>query len=370
VWLAIKLVTFLKNISIYLPGGKVFNPISPRGCYFRRKTEMKTTVPEEKQLELLLEKLAGNQAFATCRGKFGNLLSIVEDFGETPSAFCRRFDDFTGQARVMGNLLATLKRDGHDYAHDQLGNALKGNHVFPGEVLPVEQTRPVTLVMFDPIKTVAMVKWLTQAYWMSLNAYLDFLDGQGKTGFHNDDFELTKNLFELFPALEGYSRKRRKSGDYEGWDLAKAFDESVTDRFEAPEGASKLRLLRGQWNDHVEWDHSGHSTALGYMVEGDQASVLRKFSRETQKKIGTWQINLPKNQATCAGVCFGIHEESEHGISRKKHPAFTSKGTQSGLGVRFLKDYGFRQKNPEDYAVPHCSSAPSDGKFRFVLSVH
>ncbi|MEI6057728.1 MAG: hypothetical protein WCQ60_02035 [bacterium] len=325
---------------------------SPRGYYFRellheRKIVMKQvpedkqTVNTEQQLNTLREKLMGNQAFAACRGKLGpRMTDFVTQFiteAESPTGFCNRWDDFFGKARVMGNLLAQFKRDGLTTAYDELFGALHSeSHLFPGEVIPIEETTPVTLVMLDPKRTFLMLKWLLEEHWDSLNAYLEWKEGR----LDREPSDLVKQLFEAFPTLEKHTTERRRRGDYEGDDLIAAYTDTVFSKFPMVTTSIKLfddrcLLEHDQWNDHVEIGQ--HPFCL--LLRMEQSEVLKMFSRKEQKLVATWQFNAPKMLKNY-GV--GLHPESFHAGFSKSHPALVSLGLSQGFGAVILT------KNPMD----------------------
>ncbi|MFZ2975950.1 MAG: hypothetical protein WA055_04985 [Candidatus Moraniibacteriota bacterium] len=150
---------------------------------------MKKQVPEEKdQLEFLHQKLLGNNVFKACRGKGGatSIFSAIEKT-DNPSQFCSDWNRQTAELRVMGNLLAQLKRDGWEYAFSLLKNALIDNYfLFPGEV--VEKTRPFTIIMPNSTKNLTLLRWITTIHphemykWLRLAGAYDYLD---RFPFHN-----------------------------------------------------------------------------------------------------------------------------------------------------------------------------------------
>ncbi|MEI6237921.1 MAG: hypothetical protein WCP15_00105 [bacterium] len=326
-------------------------------------------VNSEQQLKILRNKLMGNQAFAFCRGKLGKqVVSVAADLiaeTGTPTRFLSMWDEFFGKARVMTNLLAQFNRDGMNVAYEELLSALRTDtHFFPGETVPVEQTRPVTVLMLEPEKTVSFLSWLLEEHWMSLRDYLYWKDQ--KPGFFNKVPDkpsvLTERLYANFSKLEELARKH--CSGYEGRELSEAYRQEIIDTF--PEGALKngkvAELGRPQWNDHIE--HVGDIPFI-YIFEMEQFEVLKMFSREDQKRIATWQFNLPK---VITHFVIGLHPHKMHGCWKKSHPAFVSCGKSHGLaGVALVNSplnsvAGSMPKYPVSY-----HSSGKSGKYGIIF---
>lgn len=336
-------------------------------------TRMPEAVSAETQLGHLREKLLGNKSFRACRGKLNrSVADIINEFidqVDNPTQFCKTWDEMNAAMRVMGNLLAQYKRDGYDVAYNELLLALKSTHIITGETIPFDETLPVTIVMFDPVRTSLMIRWIIDEHWQELNGYLNWVDSNGKDC---QPSKLTEELFQNFPTLEAHCRERRRCGDYEGWDLSKAYHESVLSKFLVPKGWTPLKIGFGQWNDHIE---IADQTFAFVVIGKDQAEVLSLFSREEQKSIATWHVNAPSdvmktNSERARYYCVGFHEGTEHWHQSQKHPALTSKGVQAGWGVRILThcpNHPFETNNPQGYKVPHQGNRPEDGGFRIFM---
>lgn len=329
----------------------------------------------ETQLAHLREKLLGNNAFRACRGKLNRpVTDMITDFVAktgNPTQFCQTWDDMTAAMRIMGNLLAQYSRDGWTAAHNELLLALKGKHVIMGEVVPFEETVPVTIVMFDPDRTLHMIQWIDLGHWMDLDAKLDEIDGKGKDD--TDRRGLAKELFAKFPTLEKHTRKRRSAGDYEGWDVCQALQDEVIDKFKVPKDWIELPLTFGQYNDHLEI----RQQTFAYLVVGeDQSAVLSRFSREEQKLVATWMLNIPRAllvpDDAYNHLMIGFHEESEHDTQKRRHPAMTSKGVSSGFGIRLIDQRalspGYHQQ-ADPYIYGSATKCSKDKVFRFALDL-
>lgn len=286
-------------------------------------------VPEE-QVRFLLDRLTGNQAFARCRGKFPDKLGVLGTIlneSKSPSDFCRKWDQFSSDARIFGNLLACFTRDGWNSASEELQRALADNtYLIPGEIIPVHETEPITIVIFDFPKTLTLIRWIRCAHWMDLNFYLDEIGDAGEILPDNPEnskidrigHTLTKRLFRAFPNLLQHSRERRRRGDYEGWDLVQSYREHVLENFDHSQLEKigrPLSLAINTYNTHLElYESVGRLARLGYICRTDQAQVLSRFSRKQQKKIATWSMRLPRVIAknNFDSLFIGFHPEKVH----------------------------------------------------------
>jgi len=345
---------------------------------------MSKQVPEgvpsrDEQLASLRVELLGNKVFGRCRGRLRDLPDVFMTTAKessSPTQFCGEWDDFVGQWRVMGNLLAKFRRDGWGDAYAELEKALtSAQYLWPGETVPLEATEPMTLVMFDPIRTMAMIHWLLEGHWMDLNNYLDWKDGV-KRGYGPPDPRVTE-LFGLFSTLEKHARHRREMQDYEGWDLRCAYEDSVMKIFPEIDGSigsrlsprqigSKITALAAslryyQWNDHVEIsDH-----AFVFACQAEQGEVLKHFNRSQQERLATWQFQVPK-VLMGNGVAIGLHLEEEYGRWQGMFPALVSHGVSGGLGGLIMTNPA-----PEEYKlISHSGGVMKGEKFRVVFEIN
>jgi len=258
-----------------------------------------TKVSRKEQLNLLRSRLIGNQAFGSCRGKFGEQLGqLTADWIETsesPTSVLGKLDSFAGQARIMTNLLAQFRRDGMNVAYQELLKALNdSSYLLPGERLALEATRPITVLVLEPKKTFTFLRWLLECHWSLLRGYLAWKDKS--SGAIQPD-ELTMKLYEQFPNLEELARVHASNtidGMFEGKELSVAYS-AIEDSFNPAalkKAMFKMGLTYGQWNNHIE---EINGLSFIYVFDGQQSETLARFSRKDQKRIATWQINVPKD---------------------------------------------------------------------------
>jgi hypothetical protein len=334
----------------YLPGDA-----ASETSQVKEVTMTEKKVPED-QLAFLFSKLLGNQSFGRLRGSFseglGSLKTILEA-AESPTDFCQRWDRFCGDARVMGNLLACFQRDGWDAAEQELTRALQdATYRMSGEEVPLHETEPVTIVIFDFKRTLTFIRWVRCAHFSSLNAYLDEIDYLVSVGaewsdenpaegshLKDRDRVLTRKLFEAFPELEQYARDRRAGDHYEGRDLVEAYFKQVLDLFEQVELneiGQPLCLAWNTYNDHLElYRGVGNSLHYGYICRTDQAEVLSQFSRDQQKNIATWCVQLPKamTDTQLKRMFLVFHPEAEHDKWISDSANVVSTSLSHGYGV-------------------------------------
>jgi hypothetical protein len=346
-----------------------------------------TVVPEVKvpsrdeQLVWLREKLAGNKTFGVLRGGgfhrgIGSVLHKPSDKGKgyvgehrSPSEFCTAWDEFSGQARVMGNLLACLERDGWKDAYQELKSALCDNHIIEGETVLLENTTPVTLLLFSAEKTFDLLHW-------GLSQNLRDLKELASNSTNSDEY--TK-VVQGFPTFAKYIGKEDDA-------LGQAFSDTVMS------GARKrmceifgpdrdwdddqlfLRLRSGQ----VDYRLIQSGRLFGYMFPGkDQKDLLCQFPRAEQEQIATWTINMPTvyieklRRTPKNSFWVGFHPESGHD-SYKSAPFFPSTGVNHGMGAVIITDscqlYEHAQKDRVGrYPLSHRHDQARDGKWRVVF---
>lgn len=266
-----------------------------------------TEVDDEEQMRQLFLELAGkSEAFKACRGKLGEpLTTMFESWIEEQDSVnnvLEQWGSLIPPTRVMLSVLSKLKRDGYEHAYEELSAALsRPGYLFDGETVPVHETRPVTVVMLDPVRT-----WL-----MIYNAAGDHPEWTTRRGFSKE--------FPMFPALKRKYMRRRFPA------LGKAYQETyhsaVTSRFLGyiPEGAQQLFLKPDQYTDGV-----CNELPFLYLFDGkEQSEVMGLFPREVQSQICCWKFNVPK---IIGHFQIGLHDNhyQTRGEWSKKCPSLVS----------------------------------------------
>jgi hypothetical protein len=343
----------------YLPGDTASESFN--GGHMKQVPEDQVVVPRQEQVNRLKADLAGNQVFGRIRGRVSPFVSFVSHIleqADSPSDALRMYDDIVSDVRVMANLLAKYRRDGLNIAERELAVSLSDKtYLLPGEDLPIESLVPVTFVMFEPEKTMLMLRWVMNDSWQRLDEYLE---GKKVT-------TLTMELFEAFPSLQQTARERWIRRDYEGWDLLMAHALDVIQKFPSLSKLDTIQIGRPvnlwkrftvrygdpYYNDHLEMQKEesrevdGQYVKYGrtflYMFSGDQGEVLSHFTRDEQRSMATWQVYLPENMAPDRfgtkrlDIMAGIHPEADHGQYLEELPVYASRGVSHGWGLLVLR---------------------------------
>ncbi len=240
----------------------------------------------DEQLQRLLERLTGHEAFGRLRGTFDpsvdqmeRLTRLIAEAG-SPTAFCAAWDQYTADVRVVGNILAQLRRDGWNAAADELESALKwSGYTLSGETVPLNKMAPLTALIIDFPRTHAMLTWMRAGHWIDLDSFLNGEKGDS----------LAERLFNQFPSLRTHTTERRRRGDYEGWDLLAAYRDDVLspflrDVFGVSPGSGKKSLLDKArpmeigwqtYNDHLE---VAEASAIFAVNRSPPLSVRMRFA--------------------------------------------------------------------------------------------
>lgn len=344
---------------------------------------MNTIMPEVKvpgrdeQLVWLRNELAGNRTFANLRG--GKFHSTASHFiGKNPTEFCKAWDDFSAQARVMGNMLARLKRDGWDHAYGELDSALRGAHIIEGEDVPLDHTTPVTVLMFSPDVTFAMLRW-----GMS-HKLEDVLTIKKDLAMSDEGF---LRLIKGIPVLPEYLEKfdRTKHDNLLGQAYSGAIGRKALQRMNEIFGAVRdwaddqlfLRLNRSLSTDHYLLEDN---QLYGYLFVGkEQGDILSRFSREEQENLATWTIDYPTSclrDLMCVPkgkLWIGFHEEVDHSLYAKA-PFFPSRSVLHGMGATLITDNDQLSRFPSNgrksrYPIVGPQDKEWDGKWRVAFKI-
>lgn len=305
------------------------------------KNQVPETVPSAyEQLAWLREHLAGSRAFADCRGKFGHtveyLVSHMAKGDSSTDDYEQRLRVRLGSVRVMAVLIQRLFRRGWNVAFSELMSALENEcYVLTGEIVPIERIIPVTFVMYEPDKTLAMLRWM-------FTHPLSDLDCLGHMDVRPALLQKVSKLLMLFPVLDNYAFSRRKNDLPVGMELYLSHKEEVLDRFTIPQRAIPMGL---NWDyqqpmmktmlRYERQSNQGMTHPFAFLFRGwDQRRVLELYPREVQDHIATWQFHLPVvfKDIDTTHILVGLHCEDEHQKWLKCHPTYASKGVAQGMG--------------------------------------
>lgn len=358
----------------------MIKPDNPQGLLLQMKACNMQQVPEEKntvevlaeqQLQKLRERLLGHKVFGKCRRSFHCFPydQFIRE-GKSPAGALRMFEQWAARQRVMLKMLAELKRDGHNVAFEELKEALTSDHVITGEDVPLEQTEPGVLIMFDPEKTLLLIRWLYSSRLIDAHNWVTkgkIPEDRGRCG------SLTPHLLEAFPKLAAQFREPPVTHP------------SCPTREVHPRIKDAFKRLRNDnsWDDVLCMFPDCDFTDLWYSVNAvaifvrntTQDKIKKLFTRDEQATMVMWRFNYPKSFKHKLKVAWGhnsdlwigLHEECEHQVWRRRWPAFASASTASQLGAVIVdkKMMGielFKNSPPLRYEVlrgrypDHCES--------------
>lgn len=361
---------------------------------------MKQHVPEDPHSELvsltaLHDTLTGSSAYARARRRatagFAPFLdAMVQRHSRSPTQFRRDWEKLAADLGVVGHLLAKLRRDGHERAYKELLASLNDpTYLMAGERIAPDRTVPLTLVMLDPPRTLAILAWLlTSTYHEGdLGAALHFAAYERVPtyapkmvyGWHDGGAvkpltQSTMRLLTACPELLTVGAKTLADAGTCSWPsvflarhystwrdpLGASWDAEGLE-LPAPPGGTPLFLDVMQYDSSASYTlndsgpnwrtapwHAWPSRAL-FLVRGTQAEVLSGYPRHLQKRIATWQLRAPatslepKSKDSCvlgtSGPRFGFHPEAEHDRWVGGRPAFASHGTTGGFGTVLVSRY-------------------------------
>lgn len=236
-----------------------------------KKSHGKNALGWDEQMEVLREKLLGNKTFGKIRGKLSiglpdYLLAFINQ-SQSPTAAIGMWDEFASEIRILLNMAAGFKRDGMDSAQDELLQALKTpGYYLPGEnpQFTLEKTTKVTLLMFDPEKTMEIVKFALENGSEKLEFFRDYF-------FFIDSFEDEVGGYTRIPGhikqLSRYSKLDLPSLISSFWKFLKPFEQKQKEGYLINHLQEAARHFMGHSNGGF-----GHEISLLYALY-----VLKKF---------------------------------------------------------------------------------------------
>ncbi len=271
------------------------------------------------QMKLLLGELWSNrESLNACRGLLG--LPQVEIFkkwiADEPSVskVAEKWKSMTTHYRVMLYYLAKLKRDGDDKAFQQLEKALESpQYIMDMEEFPIEETRPVTVLMLQPEATWTMIWMMTSDYHCRWQ------------------WKHIRRHFPEFPKLRSKFNRSTTRNNRRGQEYVLAYREAITDQVDpiALEGAEDLFLESNQIQKEVP-----SKIPLAYLFDGlDASRVMARFNLEKGWGVAMWEFQIPK---FLQAFKVGLHPENCHAQWRVAHPSLVSIRTESDFGGLIL----------------------------------
>lgn len=257
---------------------------------------MTEQLPEGKQYEMLLKKLAGNQAFARLRQRGektqGNAnlgpLRFVE-LSENPSDFCRHLDGYHADWRIVGNLMAKLKRDGHLYALQTLTASLTRGIPLPGEKEPITDLKHFTFVMMEAKKTLLLLRFVEYTHCCDWDA------------------EYAPDVFTSVPCFMTEKSESSFAGRRFRMDREMLVRHSLGSLFKRENDFSKIQsagfcgdpgryhcLCEGFHNPYAGESHKDF-VLCDFLLKfsGQPNESMKYFSRKEQENMACWSVAIP-----------------------------------------------------------------------------
>ncbi len=331
------------------------------------------TLSSEEQLRKLREYLVKSEPFRECRGKLGGtnwfFADVLTDKTlKSPTAIEREYHHRHGQACVLLTHLAKLKRDGYMVAYNELLAALSSDRfIITGEDSPLHERKIGTLVMFDPERTIKLMRWLKLLHPKIIERHLGNHNTSGNWVFERgglidrpDLSWLTEEILSDWPAIrKGFEKCDLKKNGGHWTDFRKHLPQSLL-----PEGydSQEWFVEDGKWRDLsfneylCAWlrpvsssgsieigDHLQNWSCAVFFPNKDQDEVLSMFQRDKQERIATWRLSFPAHissvQVDHHSCSFGLFPENELDRFQRQWPAYTSGSRQGGMGAVVLESH-------------------------------
>jgi hypothetical protein len=302
------------------------------------------------------------EKFRDYRGKLGEFESLFTRiftdkkfafYSDTVANFKRNCGGILGaDLVVLGVKVMQLIRDGQqDYAHEVLRALYRKNYKLPCEISPGKLV-PYTLVMLEPKKTVAIIRWVLSRIFPEELIY--YYHPERKCHDRPISQENGK-IHEALPSLWKYVQiADKESMIHSNNDFVRlAYAEDVLQKYISEivslydAGGKGLFLNHSpqnlSYNDAFSSDCEGinvrfiwkgfeeipddllhFSRYLAFIVKGEQEEIRGKFPRTAD--IATWQLRLPENNFPDEKFHIGIHEVNAHQNWCSKWPMFVNKG--------------------------------------------
>jgi hypothetical protein len=317
------------------------------------------------ELDQLRPQLEGNKVFGRSRGTWNisqaDVAEKLLDNYETIDELNEQADRVCKDFKIMLLMQHRLMLRGQYWARRELVQALQEQYyLLPGENFPLEETEPVTMLVYEPDITLPLIQWIVTADHCFLFQLLDKRDLENlRSTSHNFEHSLalSQKLLESLPSLPALLDHRKHDWDSENkrhvlkWEskILAAYYLDVVSKY--PLLSKGKSIISADKNFRLSWDvkkvlnsfRPGEFESVDYRVLGSlvfleaglQKEVLSKFSRDQQKHVATWQFVVPK----CIDWSYqkvGLHQESEHEEMRRQRMSLVSKGLAAGFGAMIV----------------------------------
>lgn len=324
--------------------------------------EVVPALSPENQLHNLREYLAASIPFSECRGMlgggWGDIRVLDDEKFDSPKSVEEECKRRQGLLRVLLTKLARLRKSGQMAAYQELYAALVDERfVITGEDSPLHERKFGTLVMFDPERTIKLLRWLKLLHPKIIERHLGFQSQSGNWLFETEGLIdrpelrwLTDEVLGEWNTTPQCSRGPCESDEA----LRELFPRSLL-----PEGfeSTDWFVEDGKWLDLIHnqylcgWvtnqpkgscpridERFMRWTGCALFFPGkDQNEVLSMFKRDKQDRIATWMLSFPAHvhslDANYYPCSFGLFPEKDLPRFQEKWPAYTSGSRQGGMGA-------------------------------------
>lgn len=322
----------------------------------------------EAQLQQLRTFLSTCEPFRHCRGNLGECgwlgTDIVTKKKEPPSPneVMRVMNWRSGQARVVLNHLAKLRRDGHMIAYEELLSALNSKfYVITGEELPLESRTPGVLLMFEPKRMLDLIRWVQFLSPLAIDNHLGRVKAEYDLNLLSTGLEkprlglkwLTESVLDKNPGIRHGLDTFYNSGMRGHRSLflpSKVVwkDEDELQSWLSEKEDSGQVLCNPEWLRIVQPSNIGlnEGNFLGdwgvacFFPGKTQAEILGAIRRDLHDQVAVWQFHYPSfiNNFRHGSYSIGLVPEAKLGVFKKECPTFTSNTITDGFGAVILEN--------------------------------
>jgi len=240
----------------------------------------------------------------------------------------------------MRQYVTWLRWNGCCQAADELVSAL-ADEAFTMwcEEVPLDAMEPGVVIMFDPQETLRITRVLSKTGGL----YLQFLEYFGKEQFIEQYGNELLELLDRYPGISKYNRTN--TGELICRTLRTYLIDPILSEV-AAQYRSFFDPSKISWSGPTcplfSFSTPGVNDrkqlcggAVAYFFRGKkQDEVLSWFPRTVQKKVATWQLDVPLvHYRGVPQLTFGLYDEAEHTQWKKLYPTTASKGVAAHMGV-------------------------------------
>jgi len=286
--------------------------------------------PKEEQEKILMDYLRQpgfKQAFEAIRGEAEDLethtfIELAMNFEGPNAQYRKKYDPIYKAIPVIGTLLKRLKEKGLNHAALILSEAIVRDNFF----LPWEEELmanvPVTIIAFNPKQTIPISEWLKDKD--SKHSVNGALDQHQKGEYEN---RKTKFFFDSVKTFK-VPQTTREWSNYLACPLGHFIDEfreCLTKPF-----LESLKKMPGKLKKTIVEVNHTMSVSIAYVCTASKKEVLGCFTREEQKNLGIWSIEVPEYYLEGNGSAFNFRLEFNKRKLKERKDVFWSPEKSAG----------------------------------------